>query len=82
MSLSNTNMYITCIFLYQCLHGCVRDIINDLTPVAEIYVVVIHAKHMIYMFHMEGLTLDETAWKHMEQICGTQFQEISKYQSL
>ena len=29
MSLSNINMYMTCIFLYQCLNGCVPDIFND-----------------------------------------------------
>ena len=29
VSLSNINMYMTCIFVYQCLHGCVADIFND-----------------------------------------------------
>ena len=29
MSLSNINMYMTCIFVYQCLNGCVPDIFND-----------------------------------------------------
>ena len=29
MSLSNTNMYMTCIFVYQCLNWCVPDIFND-----------------------------------------------------
>ena len=44
------------------------------TPVTETYMVVKHAKRVIYMSHMEGLTLDKTAWKYTEQICGTQFQ--------
>ena len=52
------------------------------TPVTEIYMVMIHAKRVIYMSHMEGLTLDRTARKYMEQICGTQFQKMLKYQSL
>ena len=51
-------------------------------PVTEIYMVVIQAKRVIYMSHMEGLTLDKTAWKYMEQICRTKFQNIAKYQSL
>ena len=29
MSLSNINMYMTCIFVYQCLNGCVPDIFID-----------------------------------------------------
>ena len=29
MSLSNINMYMTCIFVYQCLNGCIPDIFND-----------------------------------------------------
>ena len=29
MPLSNINMYMTCIFVYQCLNGCVPDIFND-----------------------------------------------------
>ena len=29
MSLSNINMYMTCIFVYQCLNGCVPDIFYD-----------------------------------------------------
>ena len=29
MSLSNINMYMTCIFVYQCLNGCFPDIFND-----------------------------------------------------
>ena len=29
MSLSNINMYMACIFVYQCLNGCVPDIYND-----------------------------------------------------
>ena len=29
MSLSNINMYMTCIFVYQCLNGSVPDIFND-----------------------------------------------------
>ena len=37
------------------------------TPVTEIYTVVIHVKRVIYMSHMEGLALDKTAWKYMEQ---------------
>ena len=32
MSLSNINMYMTCIFVYQCLNGCVPDIFNDFYP--------------------------------------------------
>ena len=30
MPLSNINMYMTCIFVYQCLNGCVPDTFNDL----------------------------------------------------
>ena len=52
------------------------------TPETETYMVVIHAKRVIYMSHVEGLTLDKTAWKYMEQICGTQFQKLLKCQSL
>ena len=52
------------------------------TPETEMYMVVIFAKRLIYMPHTEGLTLDKTAWKYMEQICGTRFPKISKYQSL
>ena len=52
------------------------------TPVTETYMVVKHAKRVIYMPHMEGLTLDKTAWKYTEQICGTQFQNMLKCQSL
>ena len=52
------------------------------TPVTETYMVVKHAKRVIYMSHMEGLTLDKTAWKYTEQICGTQFQNMLKCQSL
>ena len=52
------------------------------TPETEMYIVIILAKRLIYMFHTEGLTLDKTAWKYMEQICGTRFPKISKYQSL
>ena len=29
MPLSNISMYLTCIFVYQCLNGCVPDIFND-----------------------------------------------------
>ena len=29
MPLSNINMYMTCIFVYQCLNGCVPDIFKD-----------------------------------------------------
>ena len=29
MSLSNINIYMTCIFVYQCLDGCVPDIFID-----------------------------------------------------
>ena len=29
MPLSNINTYMTCIFVYQCLNGCVPDIFND-----------------------------------------------------
>ena len=29
MYFSNINMYMTCIFVYQCLNGCVPDIFND-----------------------------------------------------
>ena len=29
MSLSNINVYMTCIFVYQCLDGCTPDIFND-----------------------------------------------------
>ena len=29
MPLSNINMYMTCIFVHQCLNGCVPDIFND-----------------------------------------------------
>ena len=47
------------------------------TPETEMYMVVILAKRLIYMFHTEGLTLDKTAWKYMEQICGTRFPKIS-----
>ena len=42
----------------------------------------IHAKRAICMFSMEDFTLDDITWKYMEQICGTLFQEVSKYQSL
>ena len=52
------------------------------TPETEMYMVVILAKRLIYMSHTEGLTLDETAWKYMEQIRGTQFPKILRYQSL
>ena len=52
------------------------------TPVTETYMVVIHAKRVIYMSHVEGLKLDKTAWKYMEQICVTQFQKLLKCQSL
>ena len=52
------------------------------TPVTETYMVVKHAKRVIYMSHMEGLTLDKTAWKYTEKICGTQFQKMLKCQSL
>ena len=44
------------------------------TPITEICVVVIHAKRMIYMSHMEG----KTSWKYMEQIFRTQFQKVLK----
>ena len=40
---------------------------------------VIYAKWVIEMFRMEGLTLDEIAWKYTEQICETQFQKMLKY---
>ena len=52
------------------------------TPVTEIHMVVILAKQGVYMSHMEGLTLDRTAWKYMDQVCGTQLQKMLKYQSL
>ena len=50
------------------------------TPETEMYMVVIPAKGPIYMFHTEGLALDETAWKNMEQMYATQFPKIIKYQ--
>ena len=51
-------------------------------PETEMYMVVILANRLINMFHMEGLTLNETVWKYMEQICVTQFPKILKHQSL
>ena len=82
MFLSNINMYMTCIFVYQCLNGCVLIYLMISTPVTETYKIVKHAKRVIYMSHMEGLTLDKTAWKYTEQIYGTQFQKMLKCQSL
>ena len=52
------------------------------TPETEMYMVVILAKRLIYLFHMEDLILDEPAWKYMEQACGTHFLKMLKYQSL
>ena len=52
------------------------------TPVTETNMVVKHAKQVICMSHMEGSTLDKTAWKYTEQICGTKFQKMLKCQSL
>ena len=52
------------------------------TPVTEMYMAVIHTKCVIYMLHMEGFTLDETAWKNMEEICRTQFPKMLNCQSL
>ena len=63
MSLSNINMYSTCIFVYQCLNGCVPDILMISSPVTETYMVMKHAKRVIYMSHMEGLTLDKNSMK-------------------
>ena len=52
------------------------------TSVTKIDMAVIHTKQVIYMSHMEGLTLDNRAWTFMEQICGTQFQKMLKCQSV
>ena len=46
--------------------------------VTAMCMVVKQAKRVSYTFQMEGLTTDEIVWKYMEQICGTEFQEISK----
>ena len=82
MSLSNT----ICIWhVYLCINAWMDVSLIYLmisTPVTETYMVVKHAKRVIYMSHMEGLTLDKTAWKYTEQICGTQFQNMLKCQSL
>ena len=45
-------------------------------PVIEMCMIMKHAKHVTYMFHMVGLISDEIEWKYMEQICGTEFQKI------
>ena len=51
-------------------------------PVTEMCMIMKHAKHVTYMFHMVGLISAEIVWKYMEQICGTQFQKIKKSDSI
>ena len=83
MSLSNINMYMTSIFVYQCLNGCVPDIFNDFyTCNRNIHG---HDTPQASYLHVPYGRLDirqKTAWKYMEQICGTQFQIMLKCQSL
>ena len=82
MSLSNINVYMTCIFVYQCLWMCSWYNLMISTPITDMCMIIIHTKHVTYMCHMAGLTSDEIVWKYMEQICGTQFQKILKCLSL
>ena len=71
--------------VYLCINawmGVSLTYLMIFTPITEIYMVVIHAKRVIYMPHMEGFTLGKTAWQYMKQACKTQFQKMLKCQSL